>query len=311
MPRSSSSRTQRTPRPKSRNWCFTLNNYAEMELDKIKDFHKSHPETYIIYGKETGDEGTPHLQGYVHLMTPQALSYIKKIVPRAHIEKCKGTPAENIEYCKKDGNTTEFGSQPMTQQEKNKLKQATLLEYAKNGELAKIEEEFPGQYLNQYRNIHQIMTDNMVKPPDLEATCGVWIMGKTGCGKTTKARTEYGTYYSKPCNKWWDGYQNEDCVIIEDMAPNHSKLSYHLKLWADKWSFLGEIKGGTRQLRPKKVIVTSQYSPFEVFKEEGEKEVEAIERRFEIIDMDLPPTEPQVTPELHDYEEALQGEEED
>lgn len=302
-------RTNTPRREKSRNWCFTLNNYAAMELDKIEDYHKGHPETYIIYGKETGDEGTPHLQGYIHLITPQAMSYIKKIVPRAHIEKCKGSPAENIAYCQKDKDFTEFGAKPMTQQEKNKKKQAQLLEYAKAGDISKIQEEFPGQYLQQYRNIHQIATDNMVKPPDLEAPCGVWITGQTGCGKTTKARTEYGTYYSKPCNKWWDGYQNEDCVIIEDMAPNHSKLSYHLKLWADKWSFLGEIKGGTRQLRPKRVIVTSQYSIFEVFKEEGAKEVEAIERRFEVIDMDLPETEPEGTPELHDYEEAQLSEE--
>ena len=288
---SSSSSSSKAPKPKrvkSRNWCFTLNNYKDEDLQRLDKFCQEHPDVYLLYGKEKGAEGTPHLQGYWNLPVPQAASYIKKLVPRAHIEKCKGTPAENIAYCSKEREVTSYGTEPTTQQERNKAKQKKLLDYAKKGEISKIQEEFPGQYLSQYRNIHQIMTDNMVKPPDLEETCGIWIHGRTGCGKTTKARTEYGTYYSKPCNKWWDGYQGEDCVILEDMDPNHSKLAHHLKLWTDKWSFTAEVKGGTRTLRPKKVIITSQYTIHQVFSEEGPEAVEALERRCKIIDMDNP-----------------------
>ncbi len=280
------------PQIQGRNWCFTLNNYTEAEEKKIDDFHQAHPDVYIIYGKEVGDgtphvpDGTPHLQGYIHLPSPRALTYIKRICSvRAHCEKCKGTPAQNIAYCSKGGDITVYGVEPVTQQAKNKAKQAKLLQLAKEGKIEEIQQDFPGQYLSQYRNINQIMTDNMVKPPDLEGPCGLWIYGETGCGKTTAARTEYGTYFSKPCNKWWDGYQGEDCVIIEDMDPNHSKLAYHLKLWTDKWSFTAEVKGGTRSLRPKKVIITSQHSIQDVFHSEGEEAVAAMERRCEVIRM--------------------------
>ncbi len=143
----------------------------------------------------------------------------------------------------------------------------------------------PALYLSRYRTMHQMATDHMVKPPDLEKPCGIWIYGGTGTGKTTAARTEYGEYYSKPANKWWDGYQGEPTVIIEDLDPNHKCLGHHLKLWTDKWSFPAEVKGGMRCLRPKRVIITSQYSIYEVFDKE-EATIAALERRCEIIHKD-------------------------
>ncbi len=274
------------PRPiESRNWCWTLNNFTEEDIKKIDEWHTLHPDTYIIYGMETGEQGTKHLQGYTHLPKSRAASAIKRLVPRAHIEKCKGTPAENIAYCSKDGEAVVYGVEPITQQQANKNKAKRFVELSKKGDFKTIEEEMPAKYASMYRTMQQIATDNMVKPPDLEEPCGVWIYGETGCGKTTAARTEYGTYFSKPCNKWWDGYQGEDCVVIEDMDPNHSKLAYHLKLWTDKWSFTAEVKGGTRSLRPKKIIITSQHSIQDVFHEEGEEAVAAMERRCKVIHM--------------------------
>jgi len=65
-------------RSKSRNWCFTLNNYMEAEIKNIcKDDYQ------YIFQEETGTSGTPHLQGLIMLKTPQALSFMKKINSRA------------------------------------------------------------------------------------------------------------------------------------------------------------------------------------------------------------------------------------
>jgi len=316
----------RGPRePNSCNWCWTLNNYTEDDLKRIDTFATTKPGVYVIYGKEKGAEGTPHLQGYTHLPQPRSMSYIKAFVPRAHIEKAKGKPEQNITYCSKDGDVTTYGAEPMSQQKKNQQKAARFIELAKLGHFHLIEQEMPSKYAQQYRTMHQIHTDHMQKPADLEDVCGLWLYGESGTGKTHSARKDYGTYFSKPCNKWWDGYQDEDCVIIEDMDPNHSKLAYHLKLWTDKWSFTAEVKGGTRSLRPKRVIITSQHTIEDVFLQEGQAAVDAIKRRCKVINFNLPrtiPTTPMDEPmepyspielpdpfggadELHDYERAL------
>jgi len=82
-------------RSKSRNWCFTLNNYMEAEIKNIcKDDYQ------YIFQEETGTSGTPHLQGLIMLKTPQALSFMKKINSRAHWEICKNKFA-SINYCQK------------------------------------------------------------------------------------------------------------------------------------------------------------------------------------------------------------------
>ena len=45
-------------------------------------------------------------------------------------------------------------------------------------------------------------------------------------------------------NKWWDGYQSQKVVIMEDVDKETVKfLHHHLKIWADRWGFIGETKG--------------------------------------------------------------------
>ncbi len=94
---------------RGRRWVFTLNNYLQEELDALSTAKDSQ---YVLYGKEVGDEGTRHLQGFIVLKTKKRLGGVKSILPRAHWEKMKGTLKSNIEYCSKDGDITEHGEKP-------------------------------------------------------------------------------------------------------------------------------------------------------------------------------------------------------
>lgn len=81
--------------------CFTLNNWTTEELDQmLRDFDGM---KYII-GKEVGEQGTPHLQGYVEFGRQLSFNQLKKISDRAHWEKPRGNKKQNIKYCSKDGN---------------------------------------------------------------------------------------------------------------------------------------------------------------------------------------------------------------
>jgi len=100
---------------------------------------------------------------------------------------------------------------------------------------------------------------------EAEDTKGIWIWGASGTGKSRYARDNYPEAYKKLANKWWCGYQGETHVLLEDLDPNHEKLGYHLKIWADRYHAPGETKGGLVPLTFNKIIVTSQYRPEQVF----------------------------------------------
>lgn len=83
-------------------WCFTLNNYTEENISSIVPIFKSLCKVAII-GKEIGENGTPHLQGYVEFIKKcRPLSL--KLTDKIHWEKARGSKEENEEYCSKEEN---------------------------------------------------------------------------------------------------------------------------------------------------------------------------------------------------------------
>lgn len=59
-------------------------------------------------------------------------------------------------------------------------------------------------------------------------------------------------------------------------------LAHYLKIWADKWGTMGEVKGGTVGLTYEKFIVTSNFSIDELFQKQPLATRDAIKRRFKV-----------------------------
>lgn len=273
---------------RSRNYCFTVNNYTNDDEHQCWALPWEAKEcVYIVVGKEVGETGTPHLQGFVCFSTLKSMKQLKDFFPTAHFEIKRGTFLQASDYCKKDADFFEWGVLPNDPVEKG-LKGAAAFEAMMTDTVTCIRE---GRYTDipmgathhikaaEYRVLKETQQNraivNIAGPMEHE-----WYYGEAGSGKSLKARTDNPDAYLKMCNKWWDGYANEEVVIIEDFDKDHKVLVHHLKIWADRYVFPAEIKGAKIDIRPRKIIVTSNYHPSDIW--ENAKDLEPILRRFKL-----------------------------
>lgn len=89
---------------RSRAFAFTLNNYNDSEYMSILAQTQKHSKYYII-GKEVGESGTPHLQGYVYFENAKTFNQMRDWLDnkRVHFEIAKGNKDQNYKYCSKEG----------------------------------------------------------------------------------------------------------------------------------------------------------------------------------------------------------------
>lgn len=251
----------------SRNWCFTLNNYSPEEEESIQNLDTK----YLVYGREIGEALTPHLQGTVVFHDKIRLTAAKKRIPRAHFERTK-VLHKSIEYCKKDGNVFEKGEMPLTMSQAAKKGIAERWDLARQGRF----EELPPENIKTYEYIFR----KNLPCRDRDQLLNEWRYGESGAGKSSGVRKEYGeSLYVKDTTKWWDGYAGEETVLIEDWDPKTTEyLSRYLKIWSDHYCFKAEVKGGSMEIRPRRIVVTSQYPIDGCFLESND--LSAIARRF-------------------------------
>lgn len=268
---------------RARAWCFTLNNYTSLHETLLKQLDYR----YLVYGREVGESGTPHLQGYIFFPQRKTLQVVRRLIQGAHVAPRGGTHKQASEYCKKDGDYFEDGDPPtdLEDQQKagakaNAVKWKSINDHAKQGDLIYIQTTYPKEYI-----LLKSKLESLYEPPtsiiDGELLHEWWV-GTTGTGKSRLLWELYPDHFHKKINKWWDGYQYQEVVAIEEWSPDNAITAASLKIWADRYPFPGEIKGSTLQrLRPKKIIVLSNYTIQECFPRTSD--FEPLARRFTVI----------------------------
>lgn len=267
---------------RGKSFCFTFNNYTPEDEVRIQGIEC----VYIVYGREVGESGTPHLQGYIRFLSQKAFNVVRRLLSPAHVENAVTTTAA-IEYCKKDGDVFEKGIQPVGREagrrkgnEVNAQRFEDAYCAAREGRMDDIPAEFKFKYGNALKRIRYEFQEASV-PEAIPVLDNHWFWGPSGLGKSVSARHEFPGAYIKMRNKWWDKYNFEDVVIIDDVDPTmEAWLTGFLKDWADHHKFRCETKGSSVAIRPKQIIVTSQYDISECFKDP--RTVEAIQRRFQV-----------------------------
>lgn len=283
---------------RDRKFCFTLNNYTDESIDAIKAVDAR----YLCFGKEVAPTtGTPHLQGFIYFANPRSFASVLSLLPSGvHLEVANGTPGQNKTYCEKDGEFYEQGECPLDAGQKGQCEKerwGEIVRLARLGDFEQILDKHPDVYGKRLRDLEYIRKK---RPRNVDTLQGdgpfhEWIVGPTGIGKSRRAREENpGAYIKEPECKWWDSYDDEDVAIIEDFDKFQVSQGGAMKRWLDRYPFMAEVKGGMCKIRPKKIIVTSQYHPKEIW--DDQKTVDAIMRRVKLIDVSPVPDYPLFVP---------------
>lgn len=266
-------------RQQSRSWFGTLNNYTPEELNAVREFRASC--VYLAIGFHVGEKShLQHIHIFVQFKNPRGWP---KLSPRIHWEKRRGKVEEAINYLNKENRLEEFGVRPQDRKDIDE-QWADFVESIHTNTVDKDSKMYA-----RYEGYAKRRLAELKPKRDFDGELrskNLWIYGPPGVGKSRMVRQTFcsSQIYHKQINKWWDAYQDEQCVLIEDIDPRQCEyLAHHMKVWADRYSFGGEVKNGRMQINPLyNLVVTSQYSIEECF---PGRDNEAVRRRFDTLEL--------------------------
>lgn len=270
--------TQRLER--KRGFCLTINNWTDNDIKMLEEDNYE----YLIIGKETAPKtGTPHLQVYIYYSQAKSFKRMKTRYPLAHIEVAKGTPQQNKDYCSKTGVFDAYGTLP-EQGKRTDLETARAC-LEETGSMASV-------VLNasSYQSIRvceaQLKYHEKKRHWKPEVS---WYWGPTGTGKSHRAYQElgYDCYTCAGTSRWFEGYDGHPHILIDDMRADFMKF-HDLLRFLDKYPYLMECKGGSRQCLARKIIITSAYPPDQLYNK-GSEDIRQLLRRIDhIVHCDTP-----------------------
>lgn len=280
-------------------WCYVYHKQKEEDLDILRKKFLPEKIKYLVANIEIcPTTKRQHIQGYVVVKEKQSLKQMKEILnlgDKINIDKRFGTHDEAKNYCLKteskhadympyiygeykQGARTDLAS--VRDRIKNGSNMRETLDDLQNPQQVKMAET----YLKYYE-----------KPRDWKPYIK-WLWGPTGSGKTKLAFEESNPqdrYIAMSTAKWWDGYDGHSDIIIDDMRSDFCKYHELLTL-LDRYELRVEVKGSTRQFKPKRIWITSCYHPKDMFRTIEDKG-QLLRRLDEIVYVDYSEECPKVS----------------
>lgn len=263
----------KAPTGKHRCWVFTWNNPPDT-LEEFDEFLKKY--TYV-YGFETAPTtGTKHLQGYVEFTGGTTFKQLREKF-EIFWDVAKGDREENWAYCTKGGKfvTSHPGGFPKKRQgTRNDIEHVKDIVRSGGG----MRDVLMSASSYQSAKFAELLLK--YAEPARDWLCEVtWIHGPSGSGKTSKAAEMLpNAWWSGKDHKWFEGYDGQDEVIIDDLRAESWPFVFLLRM-LDSKPFRVECKGGSRQWRPKKIAITTLYEPRATYRA-AEEPMEQLLRRI-------------------------------
>lgn len=255
-----------------KNWCFTLNN-PETNGPAPNTWNTDQISFLVFQHEIAPTDQTPHIQGYIEFKSRKRLATIKKINDKAHWEPRKGSRKQAIDYCSKldtrapDTEPFFYPEKPNTTEEPTNDKKKTL-QFLKNDlDNNKSLKEIADDHFSLFLRHHKALQfyKQLQQAPREHKTYVLVIWGETGSGKTKFCNDKFPNAYWKTRGDWWDGYNNQHTVIIDEFY-GWLKHDFLLRL-LDRYPLQCEVKGAFIEFNSKLIIITSNKSPEDWYKQ--------------------------------------------
>lgn len=209
----------------------------------------------------------------------------------AWIKKAGGKKAANHEYIirglKKNGEPKSFSeilhNKDLHEKEDKRSKLQLAVDHLREGWSYKKLMRHPDyvDVCSGYRGYLREMERILQEPePRSDYPNAIWLYGATGVGKTGYASQQGWSYFICKNGKWFDGYLNQDCVILDEYEKQHAKGTLcfvDLLHYLDRYDIQVEVKNGTAVFNPPNIIVTSSAPPWSIM---ADTEWEQVKRRL-------------------------------
>lgn len=236
-----------------------------------------------------------HIQGYIEFNSPvaggQKSKWVSEWIPGAHVEpKTTFSTREEAEhYCRKpcsaecsqkhcvearkknngridwqNTQPTEIGTQEDTADKKKRITQGSRTDIAKAIQqikdgvtVADIIEEQPTltYHVRALERTHNIIK---FKPKHRDVKV-ILLWGQSRTGKSYTARQQDHPIFNKSDGDWWDGYNGEKTIILDDY---YGTLKYQELLKVlDPYPYQVPVKGGFLWAQYETIYITSNTSP--------------------------------------------------
>lgn len=260
---------------RGRFWCFTLNNPTQQDSWRLHNIGPQRDDIrFLVIGRETGESGTEHFQGYIEMIKTVSMVAMKLILGvRVHLEPRRGTAEQARDYCCKDDSEPYVFGTLSVKGARNDL--AAVQEALDGGASMKdVATNHFGAFLRYPRGLAQYMSLTRTRkqrvPPRI-----LWLWGPTGSGKSTSARRYLSRFEvddvfsvsTSPTGTWWNGYNTQNVVYLDDMRGSWFPHHFALRLF-DCVTMTVPYHGGASELVAETYVVTTNDPPHMLYKED-------------------------------------------
>ena len=240
---------------RSRSWCLTYFPTSEERDQKWFQYLATKKGIrYFVVGYETcPSTKKKHFQGYISFKNAKTFKATKKWfeLDRIHIVPAVAGDFANKKYCTKENKFLEFG-EPIKQGKRTDIDRAIEI-VEETGSIREVLKEVRNYQAVRHTELYMKYCEEESLRLDLEV---INIYGASGHGKTRYVYENEKNIFRPISFKWWEGYDGHKVVLLDDIRRDFCKFHELLNL-LDIYPYRVECKGGSRQLRAKKIYITT------------------------------------------------------